>query len=280
MTDVANVQIHWMRTAQLSEAMVLLLDEDTRRRAASIAHPSARHRFLAGRALTLLALAPALGVAPQHVPPFDRRCEHCGGPHGRPRLSGSGLGFSLTRSGDLVAVATFRAGDAAVGLDLEPRTMAPSALPGLDDLLAPGEVLEPGSAQGNRAHALLRTWTRKEAVLKATGHGLAVPMREVQLSRTSSGRWRTVGARVGAPSADPVALVDVDLPGQVGAVAVVGVESIDCSVYASGESTPSEEEAHHGAAAPFATYRARSGDRAGPGAGGLQPPGADLAGPG
>lgn len=246
MSGGPRVRVHWMPVGPVPPATVALLDEDSRQQAAAITHPAARQRFLAGRVLTLTALATTLGVAPRDVPAVVRRCEHCRGPHGRPRIPGSGVSFSLTRSGDLVAVATVRNGGGVVGLDLERRSAARSARPVPDDVLAPGEHADTGRAQDDDPSLLLRTWTRKEALLKATGRGLVVPMHAVHVSSSGSMHWGTVSRQFDPRGADPVAIVDVDLPGHVGAVAVPGATSIRCAVVPSGALTASEEEVHGG----------------------------------
>ena len=107
---------------------------------------------------------------------LDRTCR-CGEPHGKPRLAGRGddPGFSLTHSGALVGVAV---GTGPVGVDVE----AHRPLSGLDGLvrhaLSPAE-LAAGTPDGS---GFLVTWTRKEALLKATGEGLSSPMDAITLS--------------------------------------------------------------------------------------------------
>jgi 4'-phosphopantetheinyl transferase len=93
------------------------------------------------------------------------------GAHGKPFLAHGTIAFNLSHSGDwaLLAVAV----DRAVGVDIE-RIKPVAELEKLTArFFAPGEhqrimVLD----QADRLNAFFRTWTCKEAYLKATGDGL------------------------------------------------------------------------------------------------------------
>lgn len=96
------------------------------------------------------------------------------GAHGKPFLSGEppeGVQFSVSHAGDLAAVAVARG--RRVGIDIEAlRTGSTEpALPlcFLTDAEAAAVKTLPAHAQ---AGLFLRIWTRKEALLKATGQGI------------------------------------------------------------------------------------------------------------
>nr|WSY51502.1 4'-phosphopantetheinyl transferase superfamily protein [Streptomyces sp. NBC_00886] len=102
------------------------------------------------------------------------------GRHGKPRLAGRAPGelrFSLSHSHDRALLAVCRG--APVGVDLEHPAAGPADGQDLDDLaaaaLAPAELHAylrlPATC---RRAALLRRWTGKEAVLKATGRGVTL----------------------------------------------------------------------------------------------------------
>ena len=110
---------------------------------------------------------------------FDRTCR-CGEPHGKPTLDG-GPAFSLTHAGAVVGVAVL--GGGPVGLDVEPVRV----LPDLDAMARHvGAPAEPA--------AFFRAWTRKEALLKATGDGLTSPMNAIILDEHGVAEWSGDGA--------------------------------------------------------------------------------------
>lgn len=125
-----------------------------------------------------------------------RTCAECGRPHGKPSV-GADLHISVSHAGAVVVVAVSRM--AAVGVDIEPLSRAAEASAALRAARTP-------NASGLDPYGLdaLRTWTRAEAVAKATGTGLAV---------------RPTGDAAAPPSCT---YVDLDRPaGYVGALAVL-----------------------------------------------------------
>jgi 4'-phosphopantetheinyl transferase len=190
-----------LSAAETARAARLLLDRD-------------RRRWTAARRALRVTLAHYTGIPPARI-----TLEY--GPHGKPRLAGQprdGLRFSLSHSRDRALLAVCRG--APVGVDLEHRAAGPPDGPGLDDLaavvLAPPELarylrLPPA----RRRAALLRHWTGKEAVLKATGRGVTLPgARRVAVPSGSGrpggvpGRWSLLRPRPG--------------PGYLAALAVPG----------------------------------------------------------
>lgn len=126
-------------------------------------------------ALRLLA-ARWLGIGPRAAAGlrFTRTCRTCGGPHGKPKVSGAEL--SLSRSATKVLVAASPAGR-PIGADIEriPRAL----LPGFDRLaLSPSEIhrLAPDDVQTR-----IEYWTAKEAAVKLTEVGLSADMRSISL---------------------------------------------------------------------------------------------------
>jgi 4'-phosphopantetheinyl transferase len=139
------------------------------------------------RVLLRLVLARYLAIPPAEIE-IDRSCPDCGRPHGRPRLrkrpemSADVIEFSVSHGGDVLVLA-FTAGNAPVGVDVEPF----GALEGvgvelLDFTLTAAErrrLLE--VPEPERRRVFLRHWTAKEAALKALGAGLAVEPQVVAL---------------------------------------------------------------------------------------------------
>ncbi len=168
----------WARRDDVRPWHVDLLNDTERARRDRYRRDADRDRFTVGVAVTRLAAGVLLGVAPQEVP-LDRTCPGCGAPHGRPTIAG-GPHLSVSHSGDLVVVALTRGGP--VGVDVEESS----------DRLNEGiarQLLASDEAADLRdlgrawfRQGLLTYWTRKEAVLKATGDGLRVPLTDVRVS--------------------------------------------------------------------------------------------------
>ncbi len=136
-----------------------------------------RRRFLTGRVLAKTVVGEFLGRPPEAMK-FDATCEDCGKPHGRPRIAGAR--FSISHSGDRIGLAVTT--DTPVGLDVETTGR------GADDSLISYSLNETeqadlaGLAGEERVQAFFRYWTRKEALMKATGRGLKIPLTSMTLS--------------------------------------------------------------------------------------------------
>ncbi|MCB2175169.1 MAG: 4'-phosphopantetheinyl transferase superfamily protein [Actinomycetales bacterium] len=164
---VARVGREW--DAASAEA----LSPAEQQRAARYRDDRARAQFVTGAILLRHAAGAALGVPADGVA-VDRTCDRCGKQHGRPRLPGTGLEASVSHSGGLVLVAVSTG--PAVGVDVEEVALRP----GLDPLALAARTC----SQDERRHisdvrGFVTYWTRKEAVLKATGEGLRVPLTDV-----------------------------------------------------------------------------------------------------
>lgn len=179
-------------------------------------------RFLTGRVLAKTATARRLGVPATEVE-FDATCSGCGNQHGAPRLPGTDLVFSIAHSGDRVGLALCSGLD--IGLDVEGTSRRVS-----DGMLAYAlnetelTAIERLTEQ-DRAAAFFVYWARKEALMKATGKGLRLPLRRITL--TEPGRPPQLAEEIEdtEPALRPhhVRLADLDAgPGHVAALAVVG----------------------------------------------------------
>jgi 4'-phosphopantetheinyl transferase len=186
-----------------------LLTGTEEQRAARYRFAADRDRFVLATALLRLAAAAHAGIDPAAVR-LDRSCDRCGEPHGRPRLPGTSLHASISHSGDLVAVALTSAGP--VGVDVEeirPRDYEPL----IPRVCGPQERPHVASAGDFYTY-----WTRKEAVLKATGSGLRMPM--TKLTVTPPGSAPALLALDGDPP--PCQLMDVTAgSGYAAAIAVL-----------------------------------------------------------
>jgi 4'-phosphopantetheinyl transferase len=150
-----------------------LLSDAEQQRAARFRFAADRDRFVLASALLRVAVADRTGTQAGAVR-LDRSCDRCGELHGRPRLPGTGLYPSISHSGDVVAVALTDRGP--VGIDVEAMSSR-NYEPLVPRVCRPEE--RPHVA---RAADFYAYWTRKEAVLKATGDGLRRPMNTIAVT--------------------------------------------------------------------------------------------------
>jgi 4'-phosphopantetheinyl transferase len=139
------------------------------------------------------------------------------------RVTGGALHVSVAHAGDWVAVAL--CAHAPVGVDVEPvaQALEVDALAG--QVLAPSEreAFAAVAAGPERHRALLTWWTRKEAVLKATGDGLRIDPGLVQLAPPLDGGRPRLLAYPGRPELAARCTITDLRPGPdaIGAVAVL-----------------------------------------------------------
>lgn len=172
---MAAIEVWWARPSAELPWHAELLDAVEQQRRAAFLRAEDRARFTVATAVLKLAAACRLGVAAGELT-IDRSCDGCGKPHGRPRLPGTGLAASISHSGDRVAVAL--AETVEVGVDVE--QLKPISV----EQLA-GHVLGPDEAAVSLAEFFCY-WTRKEAVVKATGEGLRMALSKVVVTRPDS----------------------------------------------------------------------------------------------
>lgn len=206
----------WADTGWLRARHSELLDEVESARSRALRRAADRARFVVGCALLRRVLGARLGMEPSRVP-LDRTCPECGEPHGRPRLRRP-IHISVSHAGTRVAVAV---GPLPVGVDVERVDPALDLGPLAAAALTDGERAALGRLPpGDRAGGFLALWTRKEAVLKATGDGLNVDPRRVAVSDPAAAPRLLSFA--GRPDLDAT-LVDLDPgPGYVATLAILG----------------------------------------------------------
>ncbi|MFT4255935.1 MAG: 4'-phosphopantetheinyl transferase superfamily protein [Pseudoxanthomonas sp.] len=151
----------WLAQAQA------MLDDAERARVATLRRAHDRDERSLAYALHRLFLSQALRTVPAAVP-LHRDDD------GRPCLHGIAAVTSLSHTEDAVAFAF--AGNGPLGVDVEPIARATA----LDEIATrichPDEYTALPAPPPLRDAALLRTWVRKEAFLKAAGIGLACDM--------------------------------------------------------------------------------------------------------
>ena len=194
------------------------LSAEERARMARFLRPEDRARFAASHAAKRLILARALAREPGAL-------AFAVAPGGRPDLVGTPLSFNLSHSGTraLVALST----EAPVGVDVEALRPLPDALRIARSHFAPDEVAALAQLGGEALRAaFFALWTRKEAVVKALGAGLALPLTRFSVS-LPPGPPHLLRMEDG-PQAWTLAHLEPG-PGTVGALAVPGsVQPPDC----------------------------------------------------
>jgi 4'-phosphopantetheinyl transferase len=176
----------WWAPADAARAAsgVALMNRAELRRHEAMLRPAARAQFALGCLLLRVAAARELGCPPGAVE-LRRDCPDCDRPHGKPALpEGTGLELSLSHTDGWVICAVSRTG--RVGVDIEERAPAPRVRDGLADrILTPAEAVVYRSLPegAGRNAGFCAYWARKEAVLKADGRGLRVPLSALDVSR-------------------------------------------------------------------------------------------------
>lgn len=160
-----------------------ILSADERARCGRFVRPADRVRFAAAHAAARRVLARYLAAGPAELRFGRTPCCQCGSAeHGPPRIDWppTGITGNLSRSGDhwLLAVTRGRpvGADIEVPRDIDTGELAPGGLTAAEQ-----QYLSAQPADG-RLRAFYRCWTRKEAVLKACGVGLAGSMQELEVA--------------------------------------------------------------------------------------------------
>lgn len=190
-----------------------LLDDTERARATRFRFGWDRHRYVQRHAFARRVLAHYLDCDPAHIA-FRI------GLGGKPALDGcDDRSFNLSHDDDLTVLVV---GDGRpVGVDLERVRAIDNVAELAEGLFTPNEVDAVRAADpAARSLIFLTLWTRKEAVVKAIGVGLSLPLDELGVMTRS-------GATVGRPRRKGrvlrYAFAPLDgLPGYVGTVACAG----------------------------------------------------------
>jgi 4'-phosphopantetheinyl transferase len=212
------VEVYWTPRRRIRPHDLALLDDAERGRAGRYVRLADRERFVTAAVQLRRLLGSRLDRRPGSVP-IDRTCPACGNPHGRPALPDHSFHLSVAHSGRWCGIALTRVGE--VGLDIEERRDRP-----LVDL--PTAVLGPGEGASS-VDDFYRYWTRKEAVVKATGDGLRAELSEVLV-----GPAREAPRLISYPGRRPppdAAIFDLAaVPGYFAALAVLTDRPVDLKV--------------------------------------------------
>ena len=177
MTSVSRepCEVWWGRPTSARPQLLELLPVAEQAYHARLRQPADRDRYLVSHSLLRILLGRRLGIAPAAVV--------LAGGDGKPRLAGRSPAheFSLSHSGQCVVVAITT--DVAVGVDVERVRTDRDVSVLIERVLTPEERSELADRTGTaRDEAFYRYWVRKEAAVKATGHGMRMPLGAIAVS--------------------------------------------------------------------------------------------------
>jgi 4'-phosphopantetheinyl transferase len=174
-------------------------------RASRFVSDRARREYVATRAALRRLVSARLGISAGEVA-LERTAL------GKPYVVGAPLEICVSHSWPFAAVAVSSSGP--VGIDVEHRTRARDVRRAVARVASERELAALEAAAG--AEQALRIWTRKEAVLKAEGTGLAGSLSQLD----------TTAAIVRAPGGSAWRLVDLETAEVVGAIALGATETV------------------------------------------------------
>lgn len=182
MTKITPISIVYTRfSAHRAESFAVLLSDDERRRAERFIDAAVKTRFIIARGILRTWLGATLSRPPESL-------KFGYGERGKPYLIGHDLRFNLSHAGDMLVLASTIGRE--VGVDVEQvrpmselRTVARDnfSKTEFDTLFALPETA--------REAAFYRIWTRKEAYIKATGKGFALPLGAFVVSHDHPARF-------------------------------------------------------------------------------------------
>lgn len=158
--------IFWPISVPIATACWQILDAAERQRAARFHRSQHRERFVAAHGGMRCLLAAFIGCSAGELRFLDDANK-------KPCLDGHSLRFNLTHSGDWAALALAR--DMEVGIDIEKIRPVEPGLPQRYFSLQEQAALSALAGQ-DWLDGFFRAWTRKEALLKAVGAGLSLPL--------------------------------------------------------------------------------------------------------
>lgn len=153
-----------------------LLDVEERERAARVAAPVSRDRWVAARGLLRVLLGERTGLDPASLR-FDS------GRYGKPSLAGSEIGFNVSHSDDRVLYAISSGIEVGVDIEVASRGVDERRAVRRDDVAVARRVLGEavakhleGLPESRRPGAFLRAWVAHEARVKCLGLGLGAAL--------------------------------------------------------------------------------------------------------
>ncbi|HEV2558473.1 MAG TPA: 4'-phosphopantetheinyl transferase superfamily protein [Microvirga sp.] len=152
------------------------LDQSELRRAERFRSAQGRNRFVAGRGYLRLILGRYTGIEPRSI---EFTYGKWGKPALRPASNPGNVTFNLSHSENVAAVAVAK--DAPTGIDVE--RVVPADVDLATPCLSEAERRAWESLTGREADVMFfERWTRKEAITKAIGVGLNLPLHQIEIT--------------------------------------------------------------------------------------------------
>ena len=177
----AAVSLWWCMLACPAGALAAIaewLSGDERARMQRFGNQTLRIRYLVGRASLRWVLAQTTGVAPRDVA-IER------GPRGRPQLAiAAGLDFNVSHTAGVALIGIAREGRIGADVEREDRTIHSAGL--ARRILTDRERAALPSTNDAIRRRILRLWTCKEALAKATGDAMSAPFGRIDIETEPS----------------------------------------------------------------------------------------------
>jgi phosphopantetheine--protein transferase-like protein len=142
-----------------------------------------RNRYVARHGILRLLLSAYMRCKPEHIEIYS---DSKGKPHVANRAPETNLQFSMSHSSGLVLFAIGQS--ISIGIDIEKIRPFPELRGVVGRNYAPAEIKEiDDSPLSARLEVFFQLWARKEAILKASGNGLSLDLRCVDVSTVSPG---------------------------------------------------------------------------------------------
>ena len=196
---------------------LLSIEEQERARRFRVERP--RNEFVLTRGTLRSLLAQYLGGTPQGI-----RFRYAG--HGKPTVEGeSGLFFNVSHTRRLALMAFVK--QRAIGVDVENVGREVEAERLAERFFSEHERQALSRLEGDELQAaFFRCWTRKEAYIKAKGHGLSLPLHQFDVSISEDDRDALLATRPDPNEAARWMICDIPI-GHGFAAAVAVAETID-----------------------------------------------------
>jgi 4'-phosphopantetheinyl transferase len=205
---------------ELASASLRILSADERDKAAQFHFDKDRNRYIAARTILRQLIGRYENRPPEQI-------QFTYNTYGKPALDGSSLRFNTSHSGNLALFAFAR--DKNVGVDLERIRPDFASREIASQFFSPEEIAALRALAGeSQTRAFFSCWTRKEALIKAHGSGLSLPLHKFVVSLDAPARL--VRTDFDTEAVEQWALHELEVgEGFAAALAVEGkAERVDC----------------------------------------------------